>query len=79
VLGQDRRRLYKADERVKGAMKDDRPCLFLPEEKSTNAYPEEHSEFVQCCWDDMTRPSECAKDEVRDTQVNSDGALLCVS
>ena len=36
--------------------------------KSTNAYPTTWSDFGEECWDDLTRASECAKDDVRDPQ-----------
>lgn len=48
--------------------------FFTLEEKSCNAYPVEHAEYVQRCWDDLTRASECAKDEVTDPVAHSSGA-----
>jgi hypothetical protein len=43
---------------------------------SCNAYPTALAESVCECWDDLTRPSECAKDGARDpvTDPNGSGA-----
>ena len=43
--------------------------FFVADEKSTNAYPTAWSDFGEECWDDLTRASECAKDDVRDPQA----------
>ena len=40
--------------------------FFVPDEKSTNAYPTAWSGFGEECWDDLTRASWCTKDGVRD-------------
>ena len=43
--------------------------FFVADEKSTNAYPTAWSDFGEECWDDLTRASECAKDDVRDPRA----------
>ena len=48
--------------------------FFVQSEKSSIAYPSEWAAFGEACWDDLTRPSECAKDDVRDRQPGPDGA-----
>ena len=81
LLHQGRGPLSKAAARVdteRGPYKDgllnpDR-AFFIREEKSSNAYKEEWSEFVEESWDELTRASECAKDEVRDPVAHSSGA-----
>ena len=50
------------------------PEFFTLEEASCNAYPVEYTEFVEGCWDNLTRPSECAKDEATDPVAHSSGA-----
>ena len=48
--------------------------FFNEEESSCNAYPADWAEFVERRWDDLTRPSECAKDEAKDPVAGSSGA-----
>jgi hypothetical protein len=48
--------------------------FFNEEESSCNAYPADWAEFVERRWDDLTRPSECAKDEAKDPVADSSGA-----
>ena len=73
VLNQDRHRLSKAGARVKQAQKSERPSFYVAEETSCNAYPAEWATFVEDCLDDLTRPSKCAKDEVRNPQAEPNG------
>jgi hypothetical protein len=81
LLNQSRDGLSKAQQRVhdssgpyrEGLLDPDR-AFFQQEEKSCNAYDPEWTEFVERCWDDLTRASECTKDEVRDPVAHTSGA-----
>ena len=58
----------------KAADRADPDSFFVEDEKSTNAYDPAWAEFIVQCWDDLTRASECAKDEARDPVAHSSGA-----
>ena len=48
--------------------------FYNEQEKSCNAYNPVWAEFVERRWDDLTRPSECAKDETKDPIADGSGA-----
>ena len=74
LLRQSRDSLRKAAARVEAVAGNHDRDFFTMDEKSCNTYPAEYSEFVGYCWDDLTRPSECAKDEAKDPVADSSGA-----
>ena len=79
LLQQSRSSLLKAKTRV-AAERDEHDVLnterafFVPEETSCNRYDDAWVEFVEGCWGDLTRASECTKDEVRDPVAHESGA-----
>jgi len=73
LLNQSRDSLSKAKKRA-GDLFDPERAFFREEEASCNAYNKAWTEFVERCWDDLTRASECTKDEVRDPVAHSSGA-----
>lgn len=66
--------MYKAAAHAEATAGDPNRSFFRPEEKACNQYNDDWAAFVGQCWDDFTRPSECAKDEVTDPIADNSAA-----
>ena len=68
------RTVYQAAARMEGSAGESERSYFEQQEKKCNQYPVEWTEFVENSWDELTRASECTKDEAKDPVADSSGA-----
>ena len=73
LLNQRRGTVAKSAARMGEQMGLQRPEFYVEDEASCNAYDPEFAAFVSQCWDDLTRTSECQKDEARDPVADCNG------